>query len=1033
MTATVSSGVTSSGLTLSAGETASVLSAGTAEMFVVSSGGEEIVFSGGLSLGDTINAGGRLVLSQGGVASSLTIAAAGVASGGGMLAGVTTDDGLVSGLQVGGVLSVGSGGAAQGVTILGGGSAVILSGGTDSGAVVLSGGVELVSQGGSAIGLSLASGATLTDNGVVTYSGAAGVTLAGTVLGGGTLVQDGAGELVLSATAPVSVDVTVSGTQGPWSPSENPGLKYGPDPVGGEASVTGSLSFAPGAQITVTYLSGTAGTEQGVPQFDAGGNKSFVAEGNGYPGSFIPTNDQPAYHGELLGAFANAAGKVIGSPFVLGDGPTTVTVPAGGATQLLLGVNDNDFTDNNGALAIEVSEDGGGGSPSLVISGGVAQLAVADALGGAGVVFAPGAGSSATLAIAAADLPANGGSLLNPLSNFNAAVDALDLQGLAYVSGATAVASGGALTVTDGSDVLHFTLEGAVFPSFVASSDGDGGLIVRAQQTLTLSAGVVSSGLNVGSGDQLTVLSGGEVEDSTVLSGGSATISAGAVGAGLTVSTGGQFNGPGDLLGSSFAAGQVGGLSVGSAANASGYLEILSGGSAGGVTVADGELKIDFGGTASGTALSGPGAQDDVLGVASGTVVGSGQKEVVGMGGLASGAAVLSGGAEIVSSGGSALGAVLSGGASEIVMASGTTTGTQVGDGASELVEAGGFGIATTLSGGGQVYIHGLADGDIVSNGGQEIIRSSGAASGSTLLSGGVAFVHGATSGAVVSDGGREIVRSGGVASRTTLSGGEEDVDAGGVANATTVLSGGLAYVYGATSGAIVSSGGKAIVRLGGVASGLLLLSGGVLIDGGEVTYAGSATLAGSLSGSGSIVQTASGALRIGGNGAAFRGVAVISGGTIELATSGALGRGNVQFVEPTTGSAVLQIDVADAPKAGGVFANTISNFSGALEAIDLRSIAFVSGASAKVSGSVLSLTDGGKTYTFNLAGAAAGAYSVLKDKHGGTLIDPAVTNFVQAAAAFAPPGAARAAIGFASPDQTPFLHVTASATAQPH
>jgi len=147
-----------------------------------------------------------------------------------------------------------------------------------------------------------------------------------------------------------------------------------------------------------------------------------------------------------------------------------------------------------------------------------------------------------------------------------------------------------------------------------------------------------------------------------------------------------------------------------------------------------------------------------------------------------------------------------------------------------------------------------------------------------------------------------------------------------------------------------------------------------------------------------------------------------------------------VTFVEPTTGSAVLQIDAADAPAAGGTFANVISNFSSAGEDVDLRSIAFVSGASATVVGSTLVLTDGGKTYTFDIAGTMADAYPVLSDGHGGTLIDPTgaaptaidpkALAFTHAVAAFAPADAAATAlVSSTSPNgQTAFLHAAATA-----
>ena len=84
-------------------------------------------------------------------------------------------------------------------------------------------------------------------------------------------------------------------------------------------------------------------------------------------------------------------------------------------------------------------------------------------------------------------------------------------------------------------------------------------------------------------------------------------------------------------------------------------------------------------------------------------------------------------------------------------------------------------------------------------------------------------------------------------------------------------------------------------------------------------------------------------------------------------------------------------------------------------------------------------LTDGGKTYSFQLTGTFNGAYPVESDGHGGTLIDPVpatahkaldpkVLGFAHAAAAFAPSDAANTAlVSSTSPTaQTPFLHAAA-------
>jgi len=201
------------------------------------------------------------------------------------------------------------------------------------------------------------------------------------------------------------------------------------------------------------------------------------------------------------------------------------------------------------------------------------------------------------------------------------------------------------------------------------------------------------------------------------------------------------------------------------------------------------------------------------------------------------------------------------------------------------------------------------------------------------------------------------------------------------------------------------------------------------------VRIGGAGTLAGTLDGWGAVVETGGGELVLHDDGRRFAGEAEIRGGTIVLAASHALGAGYVEFDQPSNGPAVLRIDAADAPKAGGTFANWIVDFSGFDEAIDLRNIAFVAGASAEVVCSTLVLRDGGATYRFDVAGVTAPAYLVTSDGHGGTLIrttavDPAVARFAQAAAAFAPPAAARAALISSTTGSTLCLHATASATA---
>src|SRR5580700_1552716 len=93
----VSSGVTSSGLTVSGGEQLVVLSGGYADVA-------------------TVSPDGAMILSSGAEATSVTVSSGGVLSGPGLLGGANFDAGLVSGVVVGGFppsLEIQSGGSAS--------------------------------------------------------------------------------------------------------------------------------------------------------------------------------------------------------------------------------------------------------------------------------------------------------------------------------------------------------------------------------------------------------------------------------------------------------------------------------------------------------------------------------------------------------------------------------------------------------------------------------------------------------------------------------------------------------------------------------------------------------------------------------------------------------------------------------------------------------------------------------------------------------------------------------------------------------
>jgi len=685
------------------------------------------------------------------------------------------------------------------------------------------------------------------------------------------------------------------------------------------------------------------------------------------------------------GGVAIATQVLSGGEAIVQGGGASGTIVLGGGYQLV----------SSGGVADGTTLSGG---REYVSSGGVASATTVSS-GGAEVVFSTGSASGTVLSSGGEEVVSSGG-----------------------VASATTILGGGKAVISSGGRGIDATVSSGGLDYVLASGTATG-TVVSAGGQERVSSGGVASATKVLSGGLEYVLSGGRAVGATVSSGGLDYVLASGTATGTVVSAGGQerVSSSGVASATKVLSGGLeyvlsGGRAVGATVSSGGTETIYSGGAVNGVTVDTGG-QIDDYGTVSAAALSGGLLAINGAGAASGI---TGFGTVIYADGATSLDAVLGGGSILYEAGPDAAftGAAVESGAT-LLISGGLASGTMVRSGALEHVLAGGVAIDTTVQSDGVEFVQaaGSARGTVVS-GGYQLVSSGGVASETTVLIGGRQYVSsgGHASATILSSGGAQTVFSTGSAIGTVISsGGEEVVSSGGVASTTTI-----------------SNGGRDEIFSGGTASGLSLLSGGVVVDNGEVLITGAGALAGTLDGSGSVVETGGGDLLLSGAVAGFSGDAVISGGTIELGAYRALGTGSVTFVEPATGSAVLQIDAADAPAAGGTFANTIDDFSGAHEDIDLRSIAFVAGATATVVGTTLVLTDGGKTYKFNIAGSVAGAYPVLSDGHGGTLIDPQVARFAQTAAAFAPSDAAKmAGVSGTSPTaQTPFLHATASATA---
>jgi autotransporter passenger strand-loop-strand repeat protein len=166
----------------------------------------------------------------------------------------------------------------------------------------------------------------------------------------------------------------------------------------------------------------------------------------------------------------DSGGTLIDNGTVVFSGSTAVTF---GGT---LSGSGSLVEEGTGSLVLSGVTSGFAGT--LVLSGGTAELANAAGVGGGAVVWA--STGTATLKIDAADSPAAGSTFSSTLSNFDQIFDGLDLKGVAYVAGATAVLSGATLALTEGGKVHDFHLAGLGAATYSAATDGAGGTLIKA-------------------------------------------------------------------------------------------------------------------------------------------------------------------------------------------------------------------------------------------------------------------------------------------------------------------------------------------------------------------------------------------------------------------------------------------------------------------------------------------------------------------------------------------------------------------------
>jgi hypothetical protein len=166
--------------------------------------------------------------------------------------------------------------------------------------------------------------------------------------------------------------VGVNGKSGPWNWNSNLNTSYsygvflnGQDNYNLPPTVIDSssgLAMTPGDTLTIKWLSGDVcgGANGGAWTNGANGNPgwgvySSPSNAPGTPAYYVPSDQFPVYFMQLMGVFANSAGAIVGDPFMIGNGPLTVSIP-NGSSQLQMGFVDGWYNDNFATLQVSVTE-----------------------------------------------------------------------------------------------------------------------------------------------------------------------------------------------------------------------------------------------------------------------------------------------------------------------------------------------------------------------------------------------------------------------------------------------------------------------------------------------------------------------------------------------------------------------------------------------------------------------------------------------------------------------------------------------------
>jgi hypothetical protein len=163
---------------------------------------------------------------------------------------------------------------------------------------------------------------------------------------------------LLALASPASAEkkvVKVSGQSQPWNTGVNRKFAFGWND-GRPPAVVFGISLKVNRTITVTATGNTTTTRDGLMLGPNGQSDYITGALPGNSGSYFPSryikSDAPVRLNQLVGAFVDADGAIVGEPFAIGE-QAELNVPKD-AMALSLGINDDIFADNSGELTVVI-------------------------------------------------------------------------------------------------------------------------------------------------------------------------------------------------------------------------------------------------------------------------------------------------------------------------------------------------------------------------------------------------------------------------------------------------------------------------------------------------------------------------------------------------------------------------------------------------------------------------------------------------------------------------------------------------------